>query len=158
MGEPQQEHAYRPLIYQMLHASSLMLKTREHYAAAIGVSPPQFSILTAIGECAGASVGEIAARLHVSGPFATTQIGKLVRLGLVRKEASDRDQRVAVLFLTDEGEARLDLVAPTRLAANRMIFDGLSFAELERLSGEMQRLIEGLTAALHMLETPKRSR
>jgi len=38
---------FRAVIYQFLQVSGLMLRTREHYAAAVGVTPPQFSILTA---------------------------------------------------------------------------------------------------------------
>ncbi|REF73199.1 MarR family winged helix-turn-helix transcriptional regulator [Paracoccus versutus] len=117
-AQPDPELCYRPVIYQLLHVSSLLLKTREHYAATVGVTAPQFSVLTAIRESPGTSVGEVANPLLVSGPFVTAEVGKLVRARLVHRQASGRDRRVAELFLIDEGVVRLDAVEALRRAAN----------------------------------------
>lgn len=148
------ESAFRPAIYQLLQVSALMLKTREYYAAAVGVSPPQFSILTAISERPGTSVGEVATRLHVTGPFVTAEVNKLVKAGLVEKVSSAADRRVAELRITPDCADRLAEVSPLREAANAMIFAQMSADDMARFSGELLHLISGLEDALHMLARP----
>lgn len=148
------EEAYRSAIYNLLQVSALMLKTREYYAAAVGVTPPQFSILMAVSERPGTSVGEVAQRLHVSGPFVTGEVNKLVRAGMVEKKNSAADRRVAELRVTKSCAARLALVSPLREAANQTVFAHMSADELAGFSRELETLIGGLEDALHMLARP----
>lgn len=146
---------FRAVIYQLLQVSGLMLRTREHYAAAVGVTPPQFSILTAVQERPGTSVGEVAARLHVSGPFVTAEANKLIRQGLLVRRTAAHDRRVSELRVTEDCAQRLAAVAPTRLAANETIFRTLSKDEIDRLSTMLVSLIGGLHETLHMLDRPE---
>ncbi len=145
---------HRSAIYKLLQVSALMLKTREHYAAAVGVTPPQFSILTAIAEREGTSVGDVAERLHVTGPFVTAEVSKLVRAGMVLKKSSASDRRVAELRISASCARKLAAVAPLREAANERIFADMSVADLNRFSDELSSLIDGLQDALHMLSRP----
>ena len=148
------EEAYRSAIYKLLQVSALMLKTREHYAAAVGVTPPQFSILTAIAERPGTSVGEVAERLHVTGPFVTAEVSKLVRTGMILKKSSAADRRVAELRITAACARKLAAVSPLREAANERIFADMSAAQVNRFSDDLSSLIDGLQDALHMLARP----
>lgn len=148
------EEAYRSAIYKLLQVSALMLKTREHYAAAVGVTPPQFSILTAIAELPGTSVGEVAERLHVTGPFVTAEVSKLVRAGMILKKNSVADRRVAELRITAACARKLAAVSPLREAANERIFADMSATEVNRFSNDLSSLIDGLQDALHMLARP----
>lgn len=150
----QVDDAFRPAIYKLLQVSALMLKTREYYAAAVGVSPPQFSILTAIAERPGCSVGEVAARLHVTGPFVTAEINKLVRAGMIEKTSSATDRRVAELRVTPACADRLQAVAPLRQQANATIFAQIPPGALDSFTDELSALIGGLQQALHMLARP----
>lgn len=145
---------FRAVIYQMLQVSALMLRTREHYAAAVGVTSPQFSILTAAQERPGASVGEIAARLHVSGPFVTAEANKLVRQGLLARKSAAHDRRVTQLCVTEECDRRLAAVAPIRRLANETIFGRLAPEEVEALSQQLGVLMDGLDMALLRLDRP----
>jgi DNA-binding MarR family transcriptional regulator len=148
------EKSFRPAIYRLLQVSALMLKTREHYAAAVDVTPPQFSILTAIAERPATSIGEVAERLHVSGPFVTAEVNKLINAGMVVKHSSASDRRLSELRITEECEQRLSAVSPLREAANARIFADLSPPELDRFSSDLSALIVGLRDALHMLSKP----
>lgn len=144
---------FRAVIYQLLQVSGLMLRTREHYAAAVGVTPPQFSILTAVNERPGASVGEVAARLHVSGPFITAEANKLVRQGLIDRRSAEQDRRVSALYVTDDCAQRLAAVAPIRRMANETIFGRLTPEEVEAFSGNLAALMGGLHEALRLLDS-----
>lgn len=153
-GHDLDDDRFRAVIYQLLQVSGLMLRTREHYAAAVGVTPPQFSILTAVQERPGTSVGEVAARLHVSGPFVTAEAKKLIRQGLLDRRAAAHDRRVSELRVTEDCARRLAAVAPIRLAANATIFRTLSQHEIDRLSTTLVSLIGGLHETLRMLGSP----
>lgn len=148
------EDAFRPAIYRLLQVSALMLKTREHYAAGVGVTPPQFSILTAIAERPGTSIGDVAQRLHVTGPFVTAEVNKLVAAGMVAKQSSASDRRVAELTITPTCAERLAAVSPLREAANEKVFAGMGTEDLARFSADLSSLIAGLQDALHMLAKP----
>jgi len=145
---------FRAVIYQFLQVSGLMLRTREHYAAAVGVTPPQFSILTAVHERPGSSVGDVAARLHVSGPFVTAEANKLVDKGLLVRESAAHDRRVSKLTVTADCARRLVAEAEVRQRANETIFGRLSPEEVEAFSASLVALMGGLDEALRVLDRP----
>lgn len=148
------EGAYRPIIYSLLQVAQKMLQTREIYANIVGVTPPQFSILTAIGESPRTSVGDLAMRLNVTGPFVTNEVRKLVTEGLVQKNSSDADKRRAELVLTAEGTARLRRADAERHAANATIFEAFTSTDLAELGQDLDHLREGLDKALYQLDAP----
>lgn len=148
------EAAYRPIIYGLLQVAQKMLRTREIYANIVGVTPPQFSILTAVGESPRTSIGDLAIRLNVTGPFVTNEVRKLVSQGLVQKSSSDADRRRAELVLTAEGTARLRRADPERHAANATIFEAFTSTDLADLGQDLDHLRKGLEKALHQLDTP----
>lgn len=145
---------FRAVIYRLLQVSGLMLRTREHYAAAVGVTPPQFSILTAVHERPGSSVGDVAARLHVSGPFVTAEANKLVRQGLLVRQSAAHDRRVSELKVTEDCARRLAAVAPIRRTANETIFGRLTPEGVEGFTASLGALMCGLEEALHVLDRP----
>jgi DNA-binding MarR family transcriptional regulator len=153
-GETIDDDRFRAVIYQLLQVSGLMLRTREHYAAAVGVTPPQFSILTAVHERPGSSVGDVAARLHVSGPFVTAEANKLVDKGLLVRASAAHDRRVSELSVTEDCARRLAAVAPVRQGANETIFGRLSPEEVEAFSASLVALLGGLDEALRVLDRP----
>src|SRR5262245_15193453 len=65
------DREFRQLIYSLLSFSTLMTRHREYYASYIGVTGPQYSMMTFIAEIQSATVGDIAERMQVSSPFVT---------------------------------------------------------------------------------------
>jgi DNA-binding MarR family transcriptional regulator len=55
------------------------------------------------------TVTELAARLQLAQSTVTELVGRAERAGLVERERSEKDLRVAHLRLTEEGERRLAL-------------------------------------------------
>ncbi|XBS70332.1 MarR family winged helix-turn-helix transcriptional regulator [Acerihabitans sp. KWT182] len=132
-----------------------MLKTREVYAQKVGVTAPQFSILTVINERPGVYVNLVADILNVSGAFVTSEVGKLIKAGLLTKQTSGKDRRRMELHLTNEGSARFERATPERLAANQVIFEHFTDAELQGLGDDLQKLLAGLDLAVQRLDTPR---
>ncbi len=69
------------------------------------ISIAEFHTLECIGngEDNRRTVGEIAEALDVTVPTVTVCVNKLVKKGYVTKTRSERDARVAIIELTDEG-------------------------------------------------------
>lgn len=146
---------HRSVIYRLLKLSSMMLKTRDVYASQIGVTSPQFSVMTAILERPGTNISEISQRLLVSHPFVTSEVGKLVKKGFIEKILSEEDRRTSKLYLTEQAKSALSSVDELRSAANKLIFDSLTDDDLLGFSEHLNNLLEGLEDAIHMLDHPK---
>jgi DNA-binding MarR family transcriptional regulator len=76
-----------------------------------GLTPRWYLVLLLIKGAPGgrerSTVTELADRLHLAQSTVTELVARAVDAGLVRREASTADGRVAHLALTEEGESRL---------------------------------------------------
>lgn len=149
---------FRLLMYNFLVTSALMLKAREKFAAYIGVTAPQYSIMASIGEVGPSTVGQIATRLRVSSPFATAEINKLIRKGIVAKEPHELDGRSIVVHLTEKGVKLIHKVSPMRQFANDKIFEVLSTEQAIQFIEITKQLVVSFEECLHELNAPKWTR
>lgn len=145
---------FRQTIYGMLQVSALMLKAREYYGAYIGVSGPQYSMIVAIAELQETTVRDLSAKLHVSGPFITVEINKLIKGGYVDKRPDDNDRRSSLLSLTNEGVELVRRVSVIRQMTNDAIFGSFDEEEVASLQRLVKTLVRDLEVAVHQLESP----
>ncbi len=142
---------FRRLIYDMFTVSVRMQKVRDAIAERMGLTGPQYTILMAVGQLAGESgvtVTAVAQHLHVSGAFATVEIGKLARLGLVAKTANPDDGRSVLVRLTPDGRRRIESVAADLRAVNDRFFASLDADAFRALAATMAELVEDSENAL----------
>jgi DNA-binding MarR family transcriptional regulator len=89
------------------------LRTSERLARESGLTPRRYLLLLMIKGAPDGSeqstVTELAARLQLAQSTVTELVGRAERAGLVERERSEKDLRVAHLRLTEEGERRLAL-------------------------------------------------
>jgi len=87
------------------------LRTSEHLAREHGLTPRQYLLLLMIKGAPDGSeqstVTDRAERLQLAQSTVTELVGRAERAGLVERERSEKDLRVAHLRLTPEGERRL---------------------------------------------------
>lgn len=87
------------------------LRTSEHLAREHGLTPRRYLLLLMIKGAPDGSeqstVTELAERLQLAQSTVTELVGRAERAGLVERERSEKDLRVAHLRLTAEGERRL---------------------------------------------------
>ena len=89
------------------------LRTSEQIAQANGLTPRRHLLLLMIkGAPDGsesATITELAERLRLAQSTVTELVGRAERAGLIQRERSEKDLRVAHLRLSPEGERRLAL-------------------------------------------------
>jgi len=98
------------------------LRRSERVARQSGLTPQRYLLLLMIKGAPGgaeqSTVTELAGRLQLAQSTVTELVSRAEEAGLVEREASQTDARVAHLRLTPEGERRL-LLSFTQLATER---------------------------------------
>ena len=120
--------------FMRLHQRMLLQKTAR--IRELGLSIPQFDLLSTLSEGEGISQSELADRLYVTKGNVSGLVDRLVQAGLVERRAIAGDRRSYAMHLTPEGRrlaeagiaAQRDFVASTlgKLEANDL-------AQLDRL-------------------------
>jgi DNA-binding MarR family transcriptional regulator len=139
------DHAFREFLYNFFTVAERMQEVRRHLGERIGISGPQYNLMMAIGELQGSdgvSVGQVAEYLHVAGPFVTTEAGKLVRMGYLRKVNDPGDKRVWRLSLGPKGWAALKSLLPGLQQVNGSFFAGISQSQFVVLCNCLAKLVE----------------
>jgi DNA-binding MarR family transcriptional regulator len=87
------------------------LRTSEHLAREHGLTPRRYLLLLMIKGAPDGSeqstVTELSERLQLAQSTVTELVGRAERAGLIQRERSEKDLRVAHLRLSPEGERRL---------------------------------------------------
>jgi MarR family transcriptional regulator, organic hydroperoxide resistance regulator len=103
---------------------------------AIGLSIPQFDLLSTLTEQEGLSQQELAQRLYVTKGNVSGLVDRMVEAGLVERRASPDDRRSNALHLTERGRRLADagIAAQTAYVTRTLgTLPAVDLAELERL-------------------------
>lgn len=142
---------FRRLVHNLFAFGSRHEAMRAGHGARIGLTGIEYTFLISVRhleDVGDVSVKHLADHLHLSGPFATTMVGKLIRRGLVAKEVDPTDRRRVCLKVTSQGHELLSELAPTQRQVNDVQFGCLSKSEFETLLALLDKLIESGDQAL----------
>jgi DNA-binding MarR family transcriptional regulator len=151
--------AFRDFVADLFAAASGMQSVRRALGKATGLSGSEIAMLLAIRRLSAegqVSVRSIAEHLHVAGPHATTEVGKLAEAGLVAKATNPNDSRAVDVTLTAEGRRRLRRLMPLVRRANDVLFEGMSPEEMRHVHRFLRRLIAQSTRATERIATSPR--
>ena len=87
---------FRKMVSDFFALAGKMELIRERFGERIGLNGRQYSLLIAISHLQGAEgvgVSAIADHLHLSGAFVTTEVSRLIELGVARED--DQSKRPA---------------------------------------------------------------
>jgi DNA-binding MarR family transcriptional regulator len=147
--------AFRGTLYLLVSASGRLQACREAFGRAIGLTGSQFTVLvgTAYRQgIAGVSINDLAAHVQLAPTHVTTEVGRLIRKGLLVKRRNQADGRGRLVSLSAAGEALVTGVAPFVQSVNDVLFDGVSRAEWAALDIFLQRFEENSRRALGTIQ------
>ena len=148
------DHSFRELLYNLFTISNRLEQVRRHLGARIGLSGPQYNLMTAVAELqgsAGVSVGRVADYLHVSGTFVTAETEKLARKGYINKHHDHDDMRVSRLVIGEKGWTALGSLFPELPQINDLFFAIESREEFENLRGTVKKMVESSHRTLALI-------
>jgi len=127
-----------------LYATSMAInRAYKPMLDAMGITYPQYLVLSVLGEADGMTVGAIAARLSLESSTVTPPIKRLEQAGLVERQRSKVDERQVRVRLTDAGRATLE--RSNCLGETMLARSGMTPEDLSALNRRVQALHAALT-------------
>jgi DNA-binding MarR family transcriptional regulator len=107
------------------------LRTTERNARSAGLTPQRYLLLLMIkgaeDKSGKSTVTELAERLQLAQSTVTELVRRAEDVGLVERERSPNDGRIAFLRLTPEGERRLEKSFTSNESERQALLDAFSF-------------------------------
>jgi DNA-binding MarR family transcriptional regulator len=134
IGKFGSDDAFRLTSYTMIQAAGRLHAIREAFGRAIDVTGSQWAVL--IGTAArqqteGVSIRVLADYIHLAPTHVTTEVGRLIRKGLLRKRANKKDRRGVLVQLSPQSEAALVGLTPLVRRINDILFQNISRREFD---------------------------
>jgi DNA-binding MarR family transcriptional regulator len=149
------DREFRALVHGMLAFSARLEAVRSGFAALVGLTGIQYTILISVGHLlqqGEVSVSMIAEHLHVSGAFVTIETGKLLKMGLLTKRPDIHDRRRVCLGITKKGRELLRRLAATQVEVNDVLFGFMDAHEFQHLRAMVDRMTACGDQAMDLLE------
>ena len=137
---------YSRIGYELKRAQHRLRATMDDGLRPLGLSTPQYAILSHLREHPGASGARLARDSFVTAQAMNDLLVGLERAGLIRRTPSPRHGRVLETHLTAAGERRVEKADAVVNAVERRLVSGLTPAERQTLSSLLRRIAEGLEA------------
>lgn len=90
---------------------------------------------------------ELANAAGVEGATMVTMLDRLVRDGLVERQASTTDRRIKLIFLTDEGMAVYEKLRAVARAYGQELLSGMDKADLRQATVILERINAAIEAS-----------
>ena len=110
----------------------------------MGITYPQYLVLSALGEQDGATIGAIAERLSLESSTITPPVKRLEQAGLVERRRSTVDERQVHVWLTEAGHARL--IESSCLGEALVAHAGMTPEQFAAFNSQIQALRNALSA------------
>ena len=119
------------------------------FSAVHGISVNEFLLMLHVErtEAHRLARSELAKRMHVSASTVTRMVAPMEKIGLVVREADERDARLGFVAMTKAGREKLtEALATFTKRAGYLLDDRLAPDEVERLTATLRRLANGSLA------------
>lgn len=130
------------LCFSLYAANIAINRTYKPMLDAMGITYPQYLVLSALAENDGITIGAIADRLSLESSTITPPVKRMEQAGLVERRRSRTDERQVHVWLTDRGHA---LVEQSKcLGDTLMERSGMKPQELQAFNRQVQALLAAL--------------
>jgi DNA-binding MarR family transcriptional regulator len=123
----------------------LMRRSFDERARSIGVTRPQWQVLSLLARNEGINQGGLADILEVEPITLGRMIDRLQEAAMVERRADPADRRAWRLFLTPKGNELIDLMRPLAVEMLEIVLDGVEAAQREQLMGALDRMRSNLS-------------
>ncbi|WP_332744163.1 MarR family winged helix-turn-helix transcriptional regulator [Hydrogenophaga sp.] len=133
------------LCFSLYGAGMAINRTYKPLLDPLGLTYPQYLVLSTLWETDGLTVSAIGARLALDSSTITPLVKRLEAAGFVTRQRGTQDERQVHVSLTAAGR---DVQAQTRCLAETLgMRSGMQLEELVALNRQVQRLRDALSAA-----------
>jgi DNA-binding MarR family transcriptional regulator len=124
--------------------SRLMRRAFDERARTIGVTRPQWRVLTMLSRHEGANQGRLADLLDVEAITLCRMIDRLEEAGLVERRADPSDRRAWRIYLTVKARPILDELRSLADGLIEEVLDGLTGPDRDALTNMLERIRSNL--------------
>ncbi|MGY4314706.1 MarR family winged helix-turn-helix transcriptional regulator [Bradyrhizobium quebecense] len=146
------QDAAERLAWEIVSTSIRLDELRSIWAKMIGITGPQWMIMTVLANAedrsVGLPVGAVSRALRVDQSFVVTQSKLLEKKNLVRRKSSTEDARVVNLSLTEHAKKQMANLSAQRKELNEFVYADLDLRELLQLTGKMDSIKSRLEKAI----------
>ena len=135
----------------LAQVSRLMRRAFDEKARTIGVTRPQWQVLSVLRHNAGIKQGGLAEILEVEPITAGRMIDRMQEAGLVERRPDPADRRAWRLHLTQRGDDLVEQLRPLAREAYELALDGVTEEDRVRLLG----ILEGMRANITRNPSPE---
>lgn len=119
---------------------------RAEKLADLGLKQSQVAIIAKVCHCPGMSQEQIAKMTYIDKSNVTRQLGRLEKMGYVRREPSETDHRVTLVYPTEQANAIYPRIREMRREWHDYLTEGMSPEEMETAQHILTRIMERATA------------
>ena len=130
-------------IYRITNRLNQRLRTR---LRRLPISISRWRVLGVLRAHGTLTINSIAELAAMEQPTVSRTVTQLVQDGLVYRRAAKRDSRYMEVSLTRAGQRAFEAVYPIAIEHQTTALNGFSRAEIEALSGLLQRIQENIAA------------
>ncbi|MBM3529358.1 MAG: MarR family transcriptional regulator [Alphaproteobacteria bacterium] len=155
------DDAFRETLYLMVLALGHLADCREAFGRAMGLTGSQFAVMIGTAyrqQTDGVSIRAIADYVQLAPPHVTTEVGRLIRKGLLVKRINPRDRRGVLVRLSRRGEEAIREVAPLVREINDILFESVSRKDFAALSAFLRKFARNGERAVDEIRRRGRSR
>jgi DNA-binding MarR family transcriptional regulator len=138
-----------------------LLSCRDAFGRAVDLTGSQFAVLMGAaytqGE-SGVTIRRLAEHVQLAATHVTTEVGRLCRLGLLKKGLNHDDRRSVLVQLTPRGEQKVEELAPFMRKVNDLLFAGINRAQYEQLNEFLALFVANTDRALEEIHDRESSR
>ena len=137
----------KSVTYRLVQAARVHRTRAAVHLGRIGLHPGQEAVLKELAERDGQSMSELAAELAVQPPTVTKMISRLGAQGLLTRQTSSADGRLARVFLTEAGRERAGAVDAVWKRVEKEALSGLDEKDRKRLKKLLHQIEKNLAPA-----------
>lgn len=137
----------------LAQVARLMRRSFDERARSIGVTRPQWQVLSLLSRHEGINQGGLAEMLEVEPITLGRMIDRLQEAAMVERRPDPADRRAWRLFLTPKGNGLIDQMRPLAVETLETALDGVEplqreqlMATLDRMRGNLSRKPQGHSA------------